>query len=66
MTKPTFSDLQNVDAARLAVLWRELPRSERRAIVRFWYKAGLRPADTFGNAWRIAASAIATATPKPQ
>lgn len=58
MTQSTLTDLQRAEAAYLAAHWKEMPRSERRNVVRLWWRTGARFGDTFGNSWRTIASSI--------
>lgn len=58
-----LSDLQREEAAYLAANWKAIPRSQRRAVVRFWWKTGVRFADTFGQHWNHIRSGIIAARP---
>lgn len=66
MTQATLNDLQRAEAAYLAAHWKEMPRSERRSVVRLWWKTGMRPASTFGDSWRTVASTVNTAVAGPR
>jgi hypothetical protein len=63
MTQARLSDLQRAEAAYLAANWKAMPRSQRRNVVRLWWKTGVRHASTFGDSWRTIASTIRNANP---
>jgi hypothetical protein len=56
-----LSDLQRAEAAYLAANWTKIPRSERRAAIRLWWRSGVRFAETFDLHWQHVCSSIATA-----
>jgi hypothetical protein len=57
-----LSDLQRAEAAYLAANWSRMPRSERRMVIRLWWKTGVRFADTFDRHWNQIRNSIASAT----
>jgi hypothetical protein len=59
--RPSLSDLQRAEAAYLAANWSKMPRSERRSVIRLWWRTGVRFADTFDNHWRHISNSITTA-----
>jgi hypothetical protein len=59
--QPKFSNLQRAEAAYLAANWDRISRSERRNVIRFWWKTGVRMAGTFSDHWRTIASTIKNA-----
>jgi hypothetical protein len=58
MTQSTITDLQREEATYLAANWKQMPRRERRGVVRLWWRTGVRFDDTFGGSWRTIVSSI--------
>lgn len=52
------TSLSDLDRNHIADAWNRLSRSDRRVIVRRWWRYGPRFADTFGDHWRRIMSSL--------